>query len=127
MDRRLEWVQEKTCLGLGIAPELFEQAISNTENRTRVTSFLDGAEATSALLFALEEATIYVEEYQDVLVEEQDPSFHADGEETGDAESPDGDGNEGRSASDGGDNRTTSGVSREASAMGERPPSSKGD
>ncbi|GLI59150.1 hypothetical protein VaNZ11_000978 [Volvox africanus] len=127
MDRRLEWVQEKTCLGLGIAPELFEQAISNTENRTRVTSFLDGAEATSALLFALEEATIYVEEYQDVLVEEQDPSFHVDGEETADAESPDGDRNDGRSASDGGDNRTTSGVSREASAMGERPPSSKGD
>lgn len=42
MDRRLEWLQEKTCLGLGVAPELFEESLSYPDNRSKVTGFLDG-------------------------------------------------------------------------------------
>lgn len=44
MDRRLEWVKEKACLGLGVEPNLFEAAIANPESRARVTAFLDGSE-----------------------------------------------------------------------------------
>ncbi|PNH08033.1 Dynein-1-alpha heavy chain, flagellar inner arm I1 complex [Tetrabaena socialis] len=89
MDRRLEWVQEKACLGLGVSPELFEQTVSNPETKATVTSFLDGAVATSALLFALETATVFVEEYQEVLAEEQDlVASQTDGEEHDGDEDP---------------------------------------
>jgi dynein heavy chain len=47
MDRRLEWVQEKACLGLGVEPNLFEAAIANPETRARVTAFFDGSKCTT--------------------------------------------------------------------------------
>ncbi|KXZ49756.1 DHC2 protein [Gonium pectorale] len=95
-DRRLEWVREKACLGLSVAPELFEQAISAPETRAKVVGFLDGAAATSALLFALEQATVYVDEYQDVLVEEHEPhSFLLEGGAQDAFEAREGDAGEG--------------------------------
>nr|Q9SMH3.1 RecName: Full=Dynein-1-alpha heavy chain, flagellar inner arm I1 complex; AltName: Full=1-alpha DHC; AltName: Full=Dynein-1, subspecies f [Chlamydomonas reinhardtii]CAB56598.1 1-alpha dynein heavy chain [Chlamydomonas reinhardtii] len=125
MDRRLEWVKEKACLGLGVEPNLFEAAIANPESRARVTAFLDGTVTSSALLFALEEATIYVEEYQEVLAEEQAPEAEDgegeehDGQEPGEAG---GEGAEGSTApGDSGDGQPEDAPAAAAEANGANP------
>lgn len=53
MDRRAEWLQDKLCQGLGITPELFEQALYDSTTAAVVTRFLDGGERTYEFMQAM--------------------------------------------------------------------------
>jgi hypothetical protein len=90
---RLAWIKEKTCKGLGVDPELFDELAQTEGASNRIAAFLDGGvtlkqaaaragshlsrsrsplnismldAGDSALLVTLEQVTIQVEELREI-------------------------------------------------------------
>lgn len=116
-DRRVDWLRNKTCVGLNLPEHYFDELLNDPEQSSKVNEFLEAGDDASALLFSVEAVTIYVQETLTVEAESEKPTEGEEGEAGEAAENGETPAEDGAEASE----ATPAEANGEAPAEGEEP------